>query len=208
MRIGPFYRSKSTSKVRDGKQSVVKVSKLVFEKINNARTSKSNPARLDEPGLSKDWLSPSIYFQNFGDFLERSAYPPCNQMNQGSLLPSVAFWVSDPFCDSNPQKKSVSFGCPARFTGRFPAKLRASGADEKAAAPVIFGSASVTSKSVVISFQGGRPSAHFREEGVMMKNRVNSDGVMIGYWSRKVHVHMLKYERHISSRKISRSRCI
>ena len=32
--------------------------------------------------------------------------------------------VRDPFAFSNAQKKSVSLGCPARFTGILPAKLR------------------------------------------------------------------------------------
>lgn len=52
--------------------------------------------------------------------------------------------VSDPSDFSNAQKNNVSLGCPSRFTGMFPAKLRARGFD---VACVTLGSVSVTSKS-------------------------------------------------------------
>ena len=68
-------------------------------------------------------------------------HPPCSQMIHGSVL-FTAGAVNEPFCPtfSHAQKKSVSLGCPALFTGIFPAKLRGRG-------PVMLGSLSVTSKS-------------------------------------------------------------
>ena len=67
-------------------------------------------------------------------------HPPFNHMAHGTSERSSAAAVRDPFCVSNAQKKSVSLGCPAPFTGIFPAKLRGRGA-------VMLGSLSVTSKS-------------------------------------------------------------
>lgn len=69
-------------------------------------------------------------------------HPPCNQMIHGSVLFTSAGAVSVPFAPvfSNAQKNSVSFGCPALFTGMFPANMRGS--------PLgMLGSFSVTSKS-------------------------------------------------------------
>lgn len=71
-------------------------------------------------------------------------------MIQGSVFFARAGAVREPFLPacSNAQKKSVLLGCPARFTGMLPAKLRGS-----VPRPVMLGKFSVTSKSAVKPFQ-------------------------------------------------------
>lgn len=78
-----------------------------------------------------------------GGQLRSDAYPPFNQIPHGSSLPLLAGAVNDPFDFSKPTKKRVLLGCPARCTGRFPAKLRSSG-------NVIFGRGSFTRKSTEV----------------------------------------------------------
>lgn len=68
---------------------------------------------------------------------ERATYPPFNQIPQGSLVAALAGAVREPLDFSNPTKNRVLFGCPGRFTGRFPAKERPTG-------NVILGSLPVT----------------------------------------------------------------
>lgn len=75
--------------------------------------------------------------------MHESTYPPLSQISQGASWFSSAAAVKDPFVFSNPQKNKVSFECPGRFTGRFPAKLRGR-------VSVTLGSASTTWKSVKV----------------------------------------------------------
>ena len=106
------------------------------------------------------------------------AYPPFSQIPHGSLL-SVAFVVSDPFVDSNAQKKSVLLGCPSRCTPILPAKLRVSG-------HVTFGKGSVTSKS----------AGHRAASAPRASNTLRSEGrrttlpcrVVIALWHTRVRM--------------------
>ncbi len=96
----------------------------------------NNPSMLDDPGLpARRQINDYLFLQ-----YHVGTYPPFSQIPHGVVVSSLADAVNEPCACSNAQKKSVSFGWPARLTGMFPAKLRLIG-------KVTFGSGSLTRKS-------------------------------------------------------------
>ena len=83
------------------------------------RTSVVKPIIPEDPGLQQRVSYPP---EPHAPRRART-HPPCSQMIHGSVLFAPLGAVSEPFAPgrSNAQKKSVSFGWPARPTGMLPA---------------------------------------------------------------------------------------